>query len=36
VGIIGVLIHILLIKFAGFENVYETLKGTAEAAKVLK
>lgn len=32
-GIIGVLIHILLIKYAGFENVYETLKAAAEAAK---
>ena len=32
-AVIGVLIHILLIKYAGFENIYEGLKGAADAAK---
>ena len=32
-GVLGVLIHIALIKYAGFENVYETLKNVAEIAK---
>jgi hypothetical protein len=35
-GIIGVFIHLLLIKFAGFENVYETLKRAAEASKMVQ
>lgn len=32
-GIIVVLIHALLIKYAGFENIYETFKNAADAAK---
>ncbi len=33
---IGVFIHIFFIKFAGFENVYETLKRAVEASKVVQ